>query len=160
MNTKKICPICGREFAPKRADAKYCSGACNSKAYRERQKSAEKEEDSVEYAENLAVLVTNTLKAIRECVLHRSMPVRYIQWYYAHGNKAVEVVASMVHQDNRLSDMFSLTTAPATFEDCISSVQTNIPDYKFPFFSDVVISRVGVPVTNGATIRTLLRTFF
>lgn len=30
------CTECGTEFVPKRADAKYCSGACRQKAYRRR----------------------------------------------------------------------------------------------------------------------------
>jgi len=33
---RAICPICGREFRPKRTDQTYCRGACRQRAYRRR----------------------------------------------------------------------------------------------------------------------------
>jgi hypothetical protein len=33
------CAVCGRDFEPKRADARYCSGACRMAAYRARRRS-------------------------------------------------------------------------------------------------------------------------
>lgn len=35
-NRKTICSQCGKEFTPARAGARFCSGACKQKAYRER----------------------------------------------------------------------------------------------------------------------------
>jgi predicted nucleic acid-binding Zn ribbon protein len=31
------CSVCGKEFEPKRTDAKYCSAACKQRAHRARQ---------------------------------------------------------------------------------------------------------------------------
>ena len=31
-----VCETCGREFTPRRNDARYCSAACRQKAYRHR----------------------------------------------------------------------------------------------------------------------------
>ena len=33
---RSICPICGREYRPKRTDQIYCRGACRQRAYRRR----------------------------------------------------------------------------------------------------------------------------
>jgi hypothetical protein len=32
----RACPVCGADFTPRRSDARYCSGACRQRAYRER----------------------------------------------------------------------------------------------------------------------------
>ena len=34
---KRVCPSCGEAFVPKRADVRYCHGACKQRAYRLRQ---------------------------------------------------------------------------------------------------------------------------
>lgn len=33
------CVVCGRDFVPKRVDARTCSGKCRQQAYRDRQRS-------------------------------------------------------------------------------------------------------------------------
>lgn len=33
---RSVCPICGREYRPKRTDQIYCRGACRQRAYRRR----------------------------------------------------------------------------------------------------------------------------
>ena len=37
-NRKTVCAMCGKEFMPARAGARFCSAACKQKAYRERNK--------------------------------------------------------------------------------------------------------------------------
>ena len=33
---RSVCPLCGREYRPKRTDQTYCRGACRQRAYRRR----------------------------------------------------------------------------------------------------------------------------
>lgn len=156
---KKTCEYCGWEFDAKNPHAQYCSNSCRQAAYRDRAKATteaiepthpiEPNEQPNYKAMTDAELMIENVRICQSYILKKIAPARYCRWYRDNEYKVLEVLQKMYDSNVPLADMFEQRTATIDAED---SVFESGRDVTFPFFSQKVIDKVGVPILSASEI--------
>ena len=152
----KTCEYCGWESEAKNPNAQYCSNSCRQAAYRDRAKATteaiepthpiEPNEQPNYKAMTDAELMLENVRICQSYILNKIAPARFCSWYRDNEYKVLEVLQQMYDSNVPLADMFEKRTATIDAEDSIFESGRNVT---FPFFSQKVIDKVGVPILSA-----------